>query len=208
MQMRTSKTRNPLGSILRKRVSKQGQPIVVFDVRRRIRQEDGTYRDVTKRCYSRQEAILALAAMCLAGPHPPPYGHGHTSNGTRSITYKSYESAKDRCNNPNAISYKYYGERGIEFRFESFQAFWQRSVSDQARNTHWTAIPITTDTTNLATYDGQRGNSRPPIRTVKAKRRLASPVSSLSVPSTAAGELPVRSSPADRPARLSCTRGP
>jgi hypothetical protein len=66
---------------------------------------------------------LALAAMCLAGPHPPPYGHGHTSNGTRSITYKSYESAKDRCNNPNAISYKYYGERGIEFRFESFQAF-------------------------------------------------------------------------------------
>jgi hypothetical protein len=123
MQMRTSKTRNPLGSILRKRVSKQGQPIVVFDVRRRIRQEDGTYRDVTKRCYSRQEAILALAAMCLAGPHPPPYGHGHTSNGTRSITYKSYESAKDRCNNPNAISYKYYGERGIEFRFESFQAF-------------------------------------------------------------------------------------
>jgi hypothetical protein len=32
-------------------------------------------------------------------------------------------SARQRCTNPNHVSYKNYGGRGIEFRFESFKEF-------------------------------------------------------------------------------------
>lgn len=37
--------------------------------------------------------------------------------------YGIYCAAKVRCTNPKHNSYKYYGERGIEFRFDSYESF-------------------------------------------------------------------------------------
>lgn len=47
--------------------------------------------------------------------------HGHRSNGACSITYNSYRNAKQRCTNPRAHNYRYYGAKGVEFLFGSFQ---------------------------------------------------------------------------------------
>lgn len=35
----------------------------------------------------------------------------------------SYKAAEQRCNNPKQAGYKYYGGRGIEFKFTSFKQF-------------------------------------------------------------------------------------
>lgn len=37
--------------------------------------------------------------------------------------YRAYQAAKGRCQNPKHKLFKYYGERGIEFRFDSFKSF-------------------------------------------------------------------------------------
>lgn len=37
--------------------------------------------------------------------------------------YTAYSNAKGRCRNPNRSNYKFYGGRGIEFRFTSFKEF-------------------------------------------------------------------------------------
>jgi hypothetical protein len=50
--------------------------------------------------------------------------HGEASqDGKRTVEYKAYIQAKIRCNNPNRSQYKYYGGRGIEFRFNNFPSF-------------------------------------------------------------------------------------
>lgn len=43
---------------------------------------------------------------------------------TKSKEYKAYQAAKDRCINLNKQDYKEYGDRGIEFRFNSFEEFY------------------------------------------------------------------------------------
>lgn len=40
-----------------------------------------------------------------------------------SVEYRSYSHAKARCETPTDPKYPYYGARGIEFRFKSFQEF-------------------------------------------------------------------------------------
>jgi predicted nucleic acid-binding Zn finger protein len=40
-----------------------------------------------------------------------------------SPEYEAFQSAKIRCTNPSDAAFKDYGERGIEFRFESFAQF-------------------------------------------------------------------------------------
>ena len=42
---------------------------------------------------------------------------------SNTIEYKAYSHAKSRCNDPNHAAYKWYGGRGIEFRFKSFEEF-------------------------------------------------------------------------------------
>lgn len=49
--------------------------------------------------------------------------HGETLNGVWSREYRSYMSAKERCQNPKSSKYQYYGGRGIEFRFTAFEQF-------------------------------------------------------------------------------------
>lgn len=38
--------------------------------------------------------------------------------------YRSYVAAKDRCRNANAHNFRWYGARGIEFRFSDFDVFY------------------------------------------------------------------------------------
>src|ERR1035441_8922974 len=51
--------------------------------------------------------------------------HGHTDGRRRSRTYTSWEAMRQRCNNPNAPIYQYYGGRGLVVcpRWELFDAF-------------------------------------------------------------------------------------
>jgi hypothetical protein len=43
----------------------------------------------------------------------------------RTAEYLAYHGAKIRCTCPRATGYRYYGGRGIEFRFKSFEEFFQ-----------------------------------------------------------------------------------
>jgi hypothetical protein len=47
----------------------------------------------------------------------------HGMHGT--ATYRSYQSAKARCKNPNDPSYDTYGKRGIKFLYTSFEQFFE-----------------------------------------------------------------------------------
>jgi hypothetical protein len=49
----------------------------------------------------------------------------HTTHGlSSSPEYRSYDHARGRCQNPNNDNYADYGDRGIEFRFGSFEEFY------------------------------------------------------------------------------------
>jgi len=50
-----------------------------------------------------------------------PGQHRHRTRFARE--YNSYKSAQHRCRNPRDKAWKYYGGRGIEFRFTSFVQF-------------------------------------------------------------------------------------
>jgi hypothetical protein len=53
-------------------------------------------------------------------------GHRARTHGmTYSSEFKSWDSAKQRCTNPNNSQYKHYGERGIKFLFTSFEQFFK-----------------------------------------------------------------------------------
>lgn len=49
--------------------------------------------------------------------------HGETSRNGPSVEYTAFQNALLRCNSPNHPNYSDYGERGIEFRFETFNDF-------------------------------------------------------------------------------------
>lgn len=51
--------------------------------------------------------------------------HGHHVNGRPSRTYRTWRSMVQRCADPNNISYKYYGGRGIKVceRWQKFENF-------------------------------------------------------------------------------------
>lgn len=53
------------------------------------------------------------------------FKHGHSSRWKSSKIYRTWQSMKDRCNNPNVSNYKNYGGRGIKvckkwLKFENF----------------------------------------------------------------------------------------
>lgn len=51
--------------------------------------------------------------------------HGNTRNRSPSLTYRSWQSMKRRCDNPKDIGYKYWGGRGITYckRWNKFENF-------------------------------------------------------------------------------------
>jgi len=51
-------------------------------------------------------------------------GFGGTHGPLKKV-YAIFRNAKDRCQNPHAKSYSYYGGRGVEFRFENFAQFYK-----------------------------------------------------------------------------------
>ena len=53
------------------------------------------------------------------------FHHGAASRKFKTAEYRSYTSAKGRCQNPNKPDYELYGGRGIEFRFNSFEEFFE-----------------------------------------------------------------------------------
>lgn len=58
------------------------------------------------------------------GKNNPTTIHGHCpKKGLRSPEWRAYHNAKQRCINPHNISYKYYGGRGIQFKYVSFMEF-------------------------------------------------------------------------------------
>ena len=48
-----------------------------------------------------------------------------THGATRTAEWRSYHAAKNRCQNENNDAYDRYGGRGIEFRFSSFEEFFE-----------------------------------------------------------------------------------
>lgn len=77
----------------------------------------------------RREGLIAQKTRscgCLkneivqAGAHVT---NGESRGRKRSVEYKAYHGAKERCQNPNGPAFADYGGRGIEFRFTSFEDF-------------------------------------------------------------------------------------
>jgi hypothetical protein len=49
--------------------------------------------------------------------------HGDCRDGKISPECQAYHRAKTRCRNPHVDAFKYYGARGIKFRFKTFREF-------------------------------------------------------------------------------------
>jgi hypothetical protein len=49
--------------------------------------------------------------------------HGHACRGKITPEFRAYLAAMNRCNNTKSDSYRFYGGRGIKFRFKSFLEF-------------------------------------------------------------------------------------
>ena len=43
---------------------------------------------------------------------------------TKHPAFRAWANAKQRCQNPNNNSWKYYGGKGVEFRLPDFEKFW------------------------------------------------------------------------------------
>lgn len=61
--------------------------------------------------------------------------HGHATGGFLTPEYMAYAAAKRRCNNPHNRSYRWYGARGIKFRFRSFLEF-LKDVGNRPSKSH------------------------------------------------------------------------
>ena len=75
---------------------------------------------------ARGDLLGGRTTSCFCGVIDAARGrsvHGHCANRTITPEYTSFKEAKRRCQNPKAVSFAYYGGRGIEFRFASFEEF-------------------------------------------------------------------------------------
>ncbi len=89
-------------------------------------------RRVLCRCECGKETVVRLSRIrsgetkacgCLQGLSS--IRHGHAIRGTRSITYATWKSMRQRCLDPNASNYHLYGGRNIHIcqQWEDFTAF-------------------------------------------------------------------------------------
>jgi hypothetical protein len=63
------------------------------------------------------------------------YRHGQSPSKKKVHIYGSYYHARGSCRNPNDKFWKYYGGRGIEFRFDSFEE-WYSEFGDRPSPDH------------------------------------------------------------------------
>ena len=57
--------------------------------------------------------------------------HGEAGTGDkRTRLYRIWMNMGQRCNNPNATSYRYYGARGIKIQWKSFEEFRRDMATD------------------------------------------------------------------------------
>jgi hypothetical protein len=98
---------------------------------------------------------------------PPALRHGNARVERKTPEYKSYISAKQRCNNPNTWNYASYGGRGIEFKFNSFEE-WFAELGPRPEPKHLYSVNrIDNDghyekgNVEWATSKEQRNNRRP-----------------------------------------------
>lgn len=92
------------------------------------------HRERYWKCICECGAVIEVVTGSLRGGRSKSCGcvnptkHGHLKSGLRSRTYRSWESMKERCNNPNNTNYPNYGGRGISVcgrwinSFENFLA--------------------------------------------------------------------------------------
>ena len=90
----------------------------------------------------------------------------HKTHGmAKTIEYRTYQAARTRCRNPKAKDYEYWGGRGIEFRFTSFEQFFTclglrpsciHTLDRIDNNGHYEP-----DNVRWTTYDVQAKNKRP-----------------------------------------------
>lgn len=85
-------------------------------------------KGVTKSCgcFYREVHSEKMRELVNGGP-PAKLTHGHSRSKKPSRTYSSWCSMHQRCRNPNADQWRYYGGRGIRvcerwFSFENFLA--------------------------------------------------------------------------------------
>lgn len=69
------------------------------------------------------KAGLILSCRCLQAENTGNRFRKHGAAETDE--YRIFRAAKSRCTNPNVKRYKDYGGRGIEFRFASFEEFYE-----------------------------------------------------------------------------------
>lgn len=62
-----------------------------------------------------------LSCGCLRRENPTTRTHGMSAH----PVYRVYHAAKDRCTLSLDASWKNYGGRGIQFKFTSFEQFWE-----------------------------------------------------------------------------------
>lgn len=80
--------------------------------------------------------VVIVTMYMRHGKNKTWYPEGMTTHGMSGTPeYRAYISAKKRCNNPNSEGYPNYGARGIEFRFSSFEEFFEE-VGERPDNGH------------------------------------------------------------------------
>lgn len=100
--------------------------------------------------------------------------------GGKSFEYLAYIRAKKRCTNPKAHNYRYYGGRGIQFRFSSFVE-WFAELGKRPSTDH---TPDRIDSNGhyergnvkWSTHSEQMLNRRPYCRKLKHRRDLTGKV--------------------------------